>query len=79
MRVTRLKEEVLKEAMLLIQSLDPRPGQSINRILRQLHQQAVTQIACADAHRIETLYALQHRFHLFRCIRVKPRNRCRTI
>jgi len=30
MRVTRLKEEVLKEAMLLIQSLDPRPGQSIN-------------------------------------------------
>ena len=26
MRVTRLKEEVLKEAMLLIQSLDPRPG-----------------------------------------------------
>lgn len=30
MRVTRLKEEVLKGAMLLIQSLDPRPGQSIN-------------------------------------------------
>ncbi|HAI07387.1 MAG TPA: RNA polymerase sigma-54 factor, partial [Pantoea sp.] len=30
MRVTRLKEEVLKEAMMLIQSLDPRPGQSIN-------------------------------------------------
>lgn len=30
MRVTRLKEDVLKEAMLLIQSLDPRPGQSIN-------------------------------------------------
>ncbi|MGB7802839.1 RNA polymerase factor sigma-54 [Buttiauxella sp.] len=29
MRVTRLKEEVLKEAMCLIQSLDPRPGQSI--------------------------------------------------
>jgi len=29
MRVTRLKEEVLKEAMALIQSLDPRPGQSI--------------------------------------------------
>jgi RNA polymerase sigma-54 factor len=29
MRVTRLKEEVLKEAMGLIQSLDPRPGQSI--------------------------------------------------
>lgn len=30
MRVTRLKEDVLKGAMLLIQSLDPRPGQSIN-------------------------------------------------
>lgn len=30
MRVTRLKEEVLKGAMLLIQSLDPRPGQSVN-------------------------------------------------
>lgn len=29
MRVTRLKEEVLKEAVALIQSLDPRPGQSI--------------------------------------------------
>ncbi|WP_075182973.1 RNA polymerase factor sigma-54 [Pantoea sp. 1.19] len=30
MRVTRLKEEVLKNAMALIQSLDPRPGQSVN-------------------------------------------------
>ncbi len=30
MRVTHLKEEVLKGAMLLIQSLDPRPGQSVN-------------------------------------------------
>lgn len=30
MRVTRLKEEVLKGAMALIQSLDPRPGQSVN-------------------------------------------------
>lgn len=30
MRVTRLKEDVLKSAMQLIQSLDPRPGQSIN-------------------------------------------------
>ncbi|CUU22698.1 RNA polymerase sigma-54 factor [Duffyella gerundensis] len=30
MRVTRLKEETLKCAMQLIQSLDPRPGQSIN-------------------------------------------------
>ncbi|MBP2168496.1 RNA polymerase sigma-54 factor [Erwinia toletana] len=30
MRVTRLKEDVLKGAMMLIQSLDPRPGQSIN-------------------------------------------------
>ncbi|RWR01528.1 RNA polymerase factor sigma-54 [[Pantoea] beijingensis] len=30
MRVTRLKEDVLKAAVLLIQSLDPRPGQSIN-------------------------------------------------
>ena len=29
MRVTRLKEDVLKEAVALIQSLDPRPGQSI--------------------------------------------------
>lgn len=29
MKVTRLKEDVLKEAMELIQSLDPRPGQSI--------------------------------------------------
>jgi RNA polymerase sigma-54 factor len=29
MRVTRLKEDVLKEAVSLIQSLDPRPGQSI--------------------------------------------------
>lgn len=29
MRVTRFKEEVLKEAVNLIQSLDPRPGQSI--------------------------------------------------
>lgn len=29
MRVTRLKEDVLKEAVCLIQSLDPRPGQSI--------------------------------------------------
>ncbi|WCG83403.1 RNA polymerase factor sigma-54 [Pectobacterium sp. A5351] len=29
-RITRLKEEVLKEALALIQSLDPRPGQSIN-------------------------------------------------
>ncbi len=29
MRVTRIKEDVLKEAMCLIQSLDPRPGQSI--------------------------------------------------
>lgn len=30
MRVTRLKEEVLKGAMQVIQALDPRPGQSIN-------------------------------------------------
>ncbi|WP_034943677.1 RNA polymerase factor sigma-54 [Erwinia oleae] len=30
MRITRLKEDVLKNAMQLIQSLDPRPGQSIN-------------------------------------------------
>jgi len=30
MRITRLKEDVLKEAMQLIQSLDPRPGQSVN-------------------------------------------------
>ena len=30
MRVTRLKEEVLKSALALIQSLDPRPGQSVN-------------------------------------------------
>lgn len=30
MRVTRLKEDMLKNAMLLIQSLDPRPGQSLN-------------------------------------------------
>ncbi|ENF0618449.1 RNA polymerase factor sigma-54 [Escherichia coli] len=29
MRVTRLKEDVLKEAVNLMQSLDPRPGQSI--------------------------------------------------
>ncbi|HEX4500951.1 MAG TPA: RNA polymerase factor sigma-54 [Scandinavium sp.] len=29
MRVTRYKEDVLKEAVTLIQSLDPRPGQSI--------------------------------------------------
>ncbi|AVP31380.1 RNA polymerase factor sigma-54 [Escherichia coli] len=29
MRVTRLKEDVLKEAVNMIQSLDPRPGQSI--------------------------------------------------
>ncbi|EFA4542121.1 RNA polymerase factor sigma-54 [Escherichia coli] len=29
MRVTRLKEDVLKEAVNLIQSLDPRPGQSL--------------------------------------------------
>ncbi|WP_126720659.1 RNA polymerase factor sigma-54 [Escherichia coli] len=29
MRVTRLKEDVLKEAVNLIQSVDPRPGQSI--------------------------------------------------
>ncbi|EOL1720376.1 RNA polymerase factor sigma-54 [Escherichia coli] len=29
MRVTRLKEDVLKEAVNLLQSLDPRPGQSI--------------------------------------------------
>ncbi|EPY9987268.1 RNA polymerase factor sigma-54 [Escherichia coli] len=29
MRITRLKEDVLKEAFNLIQSLDPRPGQSI--------------------------------------------------
>lgn len=29
MRVTRIKEDVLKEAIGLIQSLDPRPGQSI--------------------------------------------------
>ncbi|MCR6678713.1 RNA polymerase factor sigma-54, partial [Escherichia marmotae] len=29
MRVTRLKEDVLKEAVNLIQSLDPRPCQSI--------------------------------------------------
>lgn len=29
LRVTRLKEDVLKQAMTLIQSLDPRPGQSI--------------------------------------------------
>ncbi|HBD5443268.1 TPA: RNA polymerase factor sigma-54 [Escherichia coli] len=29
MRITRLKEDVLKEAINLIQSLDPRPGQSI--------------------------------------------------
>ncbi|WP_033570456.1 RNA polymerase factor sigma-54 [Dickeya undicola] len=29
-RNSRLKEEVLKEALALIQSLDPRPGQSIN-------------------------------------------------
>ncbi|WP_410013354.1 RNA polymerase factor sigma-54 [Sodalis sp. C49] len=30
LRSTRLKEDVLKSAMALIQSLDPRPGQSIN-------------------------------------------------
>ncbi len=30
MRSTRLKEDILKGAMQLIQSLDPRPGQSIN-------------------------------------------------
>ncbi len=30
MRVTRLKDDVLKQAMSLIQSLDPRPGQSIH-------------------------------------------------
>jgi len=30
LRSTRLKEEALKSAMALIQSLDPRPGQSIN-------------------------------------------------
>ena len=30
MRITRLKEEVLKNALALIQSLDPRPGQSVN-------------------------------------------------
>ncbi|MFT4463774.1 MAG: RNA polymerase factor sigma-54 [Sodalis sp. (in: enterobacteria)] len=30
LRSTKLKEEVLKPAMALIQSLDPRPGQSIN-------------------------------------------------
>ncbi|WON76556.1 RNA polymerase factor sigma-54 [Serratia sp. UGAL515B_01] len=30
MRTTRLKEDTLKEAMVLIQSLDPRPGQSIH-------------------------------------------------
>ncbi|WP_127957778.1 RNA polymerase factor sigma-54 [Serratia microhaemolytica] len=30
MRKTQLKEETLKEVMALIQSLDPRPGQSIN-------------------------------------------------
>lgn len=30
MRSTRLKEDTLKGAMLLIQSLDPRPGQAIN-------------------------------------------------
>ena len=30
MRITRLKEDVLKGAMQLIQSLDPRPGQSVN-------------------------------------------------
>ncbi|MFP1756802.1 RNA polymerase factor sigma-54 [Lonsdalea quercina] len=29
-RASRLKEDVLKEALALIQSLDPRPGQSIN-------------------------------------------------
>ncbi|MEH2920742.1 RNA polymerase factor sigma-54 [Samsonia erythrinae] len=29
-RITRLKEDELKEALALIQSLDPRPGQSIN-------------------------------------------------
>ncbi|MCO7264057.1 RNA polymerase factor sigma-54 [Dickeya zeae] len=29
-RTSRLKEDVLKEALALIQSLDPRPGQSIN-------------------------------------------------
>ncbi|AIR05825.1 RNA polymerase factor sigma-54 [Cedecea neteri] len=29
MRITRIKEDALKEAMCLIQSLDPRPGQSI--------------------------------------------------
>lgn len=28
-RITRMKEEILKEAVTLIQSLDPRPGQSI--------------------------------------------------
>ncbi|WP_226571734.1 RNA polymerase factor sigma-54 [Mangrovibacter yixingensis] len=30
MKVTRLKEDVLKDAMMLILSLDPRPGQSIH-------------------------------------------------
>lgn len=30
MRTTRLKEDTLKEVMVLIQSLEPRPGQSIN-------------------------------------------------
>ncbi|QKJ85461.1 RNA polymerase sigma-54 factor [Paramixta manurensis] len=30
MRVTRLKEDVLKNAVQLIQGLDPRPGQSVN-------------------------------------------------
>lgn len=35
LRSTRLKEDVLKPAMALIQTLDPRPGQSINTTLSQ--------------------------------------------
>lgn len=44
MRVTRLKEDVLKEAVNLIQSLDPRPGQSI-----QTGEPEVCHSRCAGA------------------------------
>ncbi|MCG8710360.1 RNA polymerase factor sigma-54 [Brenneria sp. 4F2] len=53
-RITRLKEEVLKEALALIQSLDPRPGQSINTgeseyvipdvLVRKIHNRWVVEL-----------------------------------
>lgn len=67
MRVTRLKEDILKQAIDLIQSLDPRPGQSIQMdepdyvipdvLVRKHHNQWVVEL---NAESIPRLKINQH-------------------